>query len=131
MVRENMMNRHEGRKKAMILVYQYLLYERDIEELLRNHFTEKELEKDSYIKEVILTAIQEKDRYIGYLNQVLEGWSFDRLGYIEQAILLCGCSEFDLKQIETPIIIDEYIELTKEFCDSDSYKLINGVLDRV
>ena len=29
------------------------------------------------------------------------------------------------------LIIDEYIELTKEYCDSDSYKLINGVLDRV
>ena len=26
---------------------------------------------------------------------------------------------------------DEYIEITKEYCDSDSYKLINGVLDRV
>lgn len=126
-----MLNRHEARKKAMIAVYQYLLYNREIDELLENNFEEKELQEDPYIQKVIEHAIQEKDRYSNYLNQVLDSWSFERLGYIEQAILLCGCAEFDLKEIEAPIIIDEYIELTKEYCDSDSYKLINGVLDRV
>ena len=126
-----MLNRHEARKKAMIVVYQYLLYNRSIDELLENNFEEKELQEDPYIQKVIERAIQEKDRYSNYLNQVLDSWSFERLGFIEQAILLCGCAEFDLKEIEAPIIIDEYIELTKEYCDSDSYKLINGVLDRV
>ena len=126
-----MLNRHEARKKAMIVVYQYLLYNRSIDELLENNFEEKELQEDPYIQKVIERAIQEKDRYSNYLNQVLDSWSFERLGFIEQAILLCGCAEFDLKEIEAPIIINEYIELTKEYCDSDSYKLINGVLDRV
>ena len=126
-----MLNRHEARKKAMIVVYQYLLYNRSIDELLENNFEEKELQEDPYIQKVIERAIQEKDRYSNYLNQVLDSWSFERLGFIEQAILLCGCAEFDLKEIEAPIIIDEYIEITKEYCDSDSYKLINGVLDRV
>lgn len=125
------MNRHESRKKAMICVYQYLVKERDINELLKDSFTVKQLESDEYIKRVVFTAITEKDRYIGYLNQVLDSWRFERLGFIEQAILLCGCAEFDLKEIETPIIIDEYINLSKEFCDAESYKLINGVLDRV
>lgn len=125
------MNRHEYRKKAMFCVYQYLIKERELEDLLLDNFTNKQLEEDTYMKDVVRYAIQEKERYIGYLNQVLDTWRFDRLGYIEQAILLCGCAEFDLKQIETPVIIDEYIVLTKEFCDSDSYKLINGVLDRV
>ncbi len=125
------MNRHESRKKAMICVYQYLVKERDINELLKDSFTVKQLESDEYIKRVVFTAITEKERYIGYLNQVLDSWRFERLGFIEQAILLCGCAEFDLKEIETPIIIDEYINLSKEFCDAESYKLINGVLDRV
>jgi N utilization substance protein B len=62
---------------------------------------------------------------------VLEGWSFDRLGCIEQAILLNGCAEFDLKQVEAAVIIDEYVRLAKKYCDSDSYRLINGVLDRI
>ncbi|MBO7702912.1 MAG: transcription antitermination factor NusB, partial [Solobacterium sp.] len=27
--------------------------------------------------------------------------------------------------------IDEYVRLAKKYCDSDSYKLINGVLDKI
>ena len=62
---------------------------------------------------------------------MLENWHFDRLGLIEQALILCGCAEFDLKEVEASVIIDEYIELAKKYCDEDSYKLINGVLDRI
>lgn len=124
------MNRHENRKQAMILVYQYLIFPRPIEELLDTEEAET-LKEDTYIMSMIHKAIEEKDRYVSYLNQVLEDWTFERLGYIEQAILLCGCAEFDLKEVEAPVIIDEYIRLTKEYCDTDSYKLINGVLDRV
>ena len=81
----------------------------------------------SYVKQ----SIANMDRYHGYIDKVLDDWSFDRLGYVEQAILLNGCAEFDLKQIEAAVIINEYIELAKRFCEPDSYKLINGVLDRV
>lgn len=54
---------------------------------------------------------------------------FDRLGRIEQAILLNGCSEFDLKKTEAAVIIDESVQLAKKYCDADTYKLINSVLD--
>ena len=43
--------------------------------------------------------------------------------------LLNGCAEFDLKTIEAPVIIDESVEMAKKFCDEDTYKLINSVLD--
>ncbi len=29
------------------------------------------------------------------------------------------------------VVINEAIELSKKYCDDDSYKLINGVLDRL
>ncbi len=125
------MNRHENRKNAMFCTYQYLINPRDIQELIESNYDFDLHKEDPYIEKVIETAINNRDRYAGYINQVLEDWKFSRLGYIEQAILLCGCAEFDLKETETPVVIDEYIILTKEYCDPESYKLINGVLDRV
>ncbi|HAE16101.1 MAG: transcription antitermination factor NusB [Solobacterium sp.] len=122
------MKRHESREKGMITVYQYLLFRRDLEELIDDNFENKE---DEYILQAVRTAALNEERYIGYLNRVLEGWTFDRLGVIEQAIMLMGCAEFDMKQLEMNVIIDEYVRLAKKYCEPDSYKLINGVLDRI
>lgn len=129
--RREKMNRHENRKNAMFCTYQYLIQERDINDLIESNFKVNLHLDDPYIEKVIHTAIENKDRYAGYIDQVLDDWKFSRLGYVEQAILLCGCAEFDLKEVETPVVIDEYVILTKEYCDPESYKLINGVLDRV
>lgn len=123
------MNRHKERKNAMITVYQYLLAERDIDELIVNTY-ERELDLvDPYFVKVIKTAIANKDTYASYIDEVLTDWKFERLGMIEKAILLNGCAEFALKEISAAIIIDESVELAKEYCDDEAYKLINRVLD--
>ncbi len=124
------MTRHINREKAMHAVYQNQILPRPADELIRDNFSEEE-EADSYMIQVVRQAIENTDRYHGYIDEVLEGWSFDRLGAIEQAILLNGCAEFDLKQVQAAVIIDEYVRLAKKYCDADSYKLINGVLDRI
>lgn len=127
---ENEMKRSKEREKAMIAVYQYLLVNRDVNQLIEDTFEMKPKDVDPYFVDVIHTAIDNTDRYHGYIDEVLkEGWKFDRLGTIEKAILLCGCAEFDLKQTQAAVIIDEYVELAKKFCDEDTYKLINRVLD--
>ena len=38
-------------------------------------------------------------------------------------------AEFDLKEVEAAVIINESVELAKKFCDEDTYKLINRILD--
>ena len=123
------MNRHELREKAMITVYQYLLVERNIDELIEDTFEAPKAEIDPYFIEVIEQSISNIDRYQAYIDKVLVDWKFGRLGKIEQAILLNGCSEFDLKKTEAAVIIDESVQLAKKYCDADTYKLINSVLD--
>ncbi|WP_108775787.1 transcription antitermination protein NusB [Lactimicrobium massiliense] len=123
------MNRHEEREKAMITVYEDLLAERDLDELIEDTYQMKVEEVDPYFVDVIRTAIKNKDRYAGYINEVLNDWTFDRLGMIEKAILLNGCAEFDLKQLSAAVIIDESVEMARKYCDKDAYKLINRVLD--
>ncbi len=124
------MTRHINREKACIAIYQNLILPRPVEELIEDNFSGEE-ERDSYIIDVVKTAYANTDRYRGYIDEVLEGWSFERLGDIEKAILLCGCAEFDLKQVQAAVIIAAYVRLAKKYCEADSYKLINGVLDRI
>ncbi|MBR2811921.1 MAG: transcription antitermination factor NusB [Solobacterium sp.] len=124
------MSRHELREKAMSAVYAYMMLERDPEVLIEDAFGEETEEDQSYFKDIVRTAIANKQRYAGYIDEVIrEGWSFERLGMVEKAILLDGCAEFDLKQVEAAVIIDQAVRLAKQYCDKDAYKLINRVLE--
>ena len=113
----------------MITVYDYLLAARDIDELIEDVFECKKEDVDSYFIDVIYDAINNQATYASYVNDVLKNWKFDRLGLIEQAILLNGCAEFHQKKISAAVIIDESVELAKKYCDNDAYKLVNRVLD--
>ena len=120
------MKRHELRKQAMISIYQFLLLEEDINEVLENNYTYR----DEYFTKVIINVSDKKDAYIQKINELLDNWTFDRLGYPESAILLLGVSELDIKELDKSIIINEAIELSKEYGNEESYPLINKVLDK-
>lgn len=79
----------------------------------------------------ILYQIEERlEIYETVINHHLkQSWRFERLGLLEQAILLLSCAELEFADVDKVVIVNEAVELAKEFCDSDSYKLINGVLD--
>ena len=56
----------------------------------------------------------------------------DQLDHVERAILRAGT--FELRErldVPTPVVIDEWVELAKTFGAQDSFRYINGVLDRV
>jgi N utilization substance protein B len=126
---EEYMNRHKIRENSMICVYQNLLTGKDINKCIEETFATNEI--DDFAKILVFGSLENKERYIGYINQVMEDYTFNRLGYIEQAILLMGCSEFDNQTAYASVIIDEAIILAKRYCDKDAYKLINSVLDKL
>ncbi|SJZ90243.1 transcription antitermination factor NusB [Anaerorhabdus furcosa] len=125
------MDRHIEREKSMICLYQGLLTNRDLSGIVEDIYLVPLKEVSDFSKTLIFNSYENRERYIGYINNVLDEWTFDRLGFIEQAILLMACTEFDNKIAETPVIINEAILLAKKYGDDNAYKLINGVLDRL
>ena len=124
-----MLNRHDSREKIVFALYQHLLLNKDINECFFDNFEQEEL--DDFITTIQKDLIDNKNNYIYEIGQYLVKWSFDRLNLVEQAILLEATSEIKLKLNEDAVVIDEAIILTKNYCDEDSYKYINGVLDNI
>lgn len=124
------MNRHQLREKLLVCIYQSLLLKKDLSEVVSDNFDDGE-DVDVFFTTLIDIVNKNKEDYIGYINAVSDDWAFDRLGYLEQAILLISCAEFDAKETSANIIIDEAIILAKDYCDEQTYKLINGILDRL
>ena len=124
------MNRHEIREQMMFVLYQHLLLKIDLQDCVNNNFEDKYLE-DEYINIITNDIKDNEDTYISSISSYLNKWEFNRLNYVEQAILLLSYTEIKNKIADKAIIIDEAVIIAKKYCDDDSYKFINGVLDKL
>lgn len=121
------MNRHELRTKIVTALYQHLLLKKDIESVFLDNFEDS----NEFVDKIKNDLINNEKTYIDEISKHLNKWSFDRLSYVDQAILLESTSEYKLGLNNKNIIIDEAIRIAKEYSDEDSYKYINGVLDNL
>lgn len=126
------MNRHEIRRNLVISVYQHLVLKKPLSlTVCDNYFVESATELDDYVLMVVEKISMHEADYVDCINEHLNKWSFDRLNYVEQAILLVAKAEIECAVNDRRIIINEAIILAKEYCDDSSFKYINGVLDRL
>lgn len=125
-----MSSRHELREMGMRSLYQSFLLNKDIKQCVYDNCETNEI--DPFLYTITIDAMKYKDVYIEKINDSLTAdWEFKRLGYVEQAILILACCELDLEVSPRAIVIDEAVTLAKKYCDEETYKLINGVLDHL
>ena len=124
--------RSELRQKCMIILYQITIYEKNH----MNYNVDEVISEicpidNEYIKEIVYGVITYKNEIDKIANEYLDGWTIDRLGNTDIAILRIGI--FELLYTKTPAIvaINEAVELAKIYSDDSVRKMINGVLDKV
>lgn len=125
-------NRSELRKKIMTVLYQINVYETNKVEYNVDEVIKEVSEVDSeFIKEIVYGVITYKEDIINIANNHLSGWTLNRLGNTDQAILLM--SIYELLYTDTPkiVVIDEAINLAKVYSDDKVKNMINATLDKI
>lgn len=126
------LNRTQGREKIMIILYQIDLYEKDnIFYDLESVFKENLEIDNKYVRDVVNGVLNNLDKIDNTINKYLEGWTLDRLGKTDKAIL--RLSAYEMLYYDTPsvVVINEAVELAKKYSDDKIVKLINAVLDKI
>ncbi len=75
----------------------------------------------------VLGELDELDRTISGL---LVGWTLDRLGTVERAVLRLGIWEMKSTDVPKPVVINECVDLANWFSSPKTRAIINGVLDK-
>lgn len=125
-------NRSELRKLCMTILYQIDVYDKNKIEYSTDEVISEVSEVDNeFIKEIVYGVITYKKELDDIANKYLEGWTIDRLGNTDAAILRIGI--FELLYTNTPeiVAINEAIELAKTYSDDNVRKMINACLDKV
>ena len=92
--------------------------------------------KDSEDKKFMINLFLETTKNIenldAYIFKASKNWEKDRISKIDIVLLEMGMTEYNLynKEIPYKIILNEYIEIAKEFSSKKSYIFINGILDK-
>ena len=128
--------RQIAREKATIGVYQNLLVDSSLEDILTFLSEEKTLTKSeetmAFSRWLVETTLQNKESYQTLIEKHLKkGWKFERLCMMEKAILMIASCELLESDLPKTIVINEAVLNAKKFCDDDSYKFINGVLGQI
>ncbi|MDE7222015.1 MAG: hypothetical protein K2N40_02005, partial [Ureaplasma sp.] len=77
--------------------------------------------------ELLEYFITNKKKIINDISAYLDKtWNFERLNYVDQAILILGYIENKLWKNDKSIIIDQAVITAKNYSDNDNYKYINA-----
>lgn len=124
--------RSELRKQIMTILYQINIYKNNNIEYDVNDVINEVMDvENEFVKETVYGVITYKKEIDEIANKYLDGWTIDRLGNTDQAILEIGI--YELLYTDTPdiVCINESIELAKLYSDDKIKNMINGVLDKV
>ncbi len=133
------LSRTKLHENAMICMYQHLFYskmnkecKKILPEIVSDVMEIPYDDCDDFFKSIIFESVKQKKEFIDLISLYLsKTWKFNRLSLIEQSILLLFTSEIVNHQVETQVAIDMAIDLSKKYCDDQSYKFINAVLDKI
>lgn len=88
----------------------------------------------AFIKNTIREITQEQSNIDLIINRNLENYTLSRINYVDKAIIRLATYELQKADIPHTIIIDEALELTKEYSNLDDglqAKFNNRILDKI
>lgn len=128
------MNRHLGRMIAMQTLFEYDFREgSSIDEIKARNINEYSEAADSdFVENLVDGAIKNINTIDQEISEAAPEWPIDQISLIDKSILRLAIYElFHNTEVPHKVVINEAVELGKQFGSENSSKFINGVLGTV
>jgi N utilization substance protein B len=125
--------RSKARKRAVDVLYAAALPDADPVRLLeeRNDAAEHPAPND-YATALVEGVVAHRERIDELLTEHAEGWTLDRMPFVDLAVLRLGLYELLwASDVPDAVAIDEAVQLAKSLSTDDSPRFVNGVLGRL
>ena len=123
------MNRIEARKNAMRLIYEWQMGgdggDETVQGLLKVQPEENEYAIMVDLAGEVCAKAPELDEVI---SRYAKGWTVERLNKVDLAILRIGVCELQRKKESASVVINEAVEMAKEFSSDKAGAFVNGIL---
>jgi|694.fasta_scaffold00337_37 N utilization substance protein B len=127
--------RHQARRLAFAVVHALVNsaeshFEDKLQEVKESSLDSLKIDiidKELY-ESIVQGVIANKDSLIKQIEHYCTEWPIDKLYRTDLNVLMVAFYEITQKKAPLKVIIDEAVELAKEFGEEDSPKFVNGVL---
>jgi N utilization substance protein B len=120
--------RREARERAL-----HLLYEAEVRGLPPQGVLDDQiLAPDAFTARLVGGVGEHLGELDGLITETSHTWSLERMPAMDRAVLRLGAYEL-VHEPETPtaVVIDEAVELAKQYSTEDSGRFVNGVLSSI
>jgi N utilization substance protein B len=128
-----MATRHHARMAVVSLLYAFDLGNKSIADYTDEILEDKKIrnKQKEFALELFRGVMDNLEAIDAAIVKHLKEWDFERLGSIERATLRLGAYEIMNSSLDSAVVINEAIEVSKAFGTEQSPKFINGVLDAI
>jgi transcription antitermination protein NusB len=140
--------RHRSRQRALQVLYQWDMTKRPVDEAIRafydtlraDHLAEERVEdpdpeaesgRDEFMEELARGASEMAPAIDHRIAEKSAHWKLERMPIVDRNILRLGIYEMSRQDTPAAVVIDEALELARQFSSEESVAFINGVLDAV
>ena len=85
----------------------------------------------SYATELVNEFWKNAEFVDAKIGEAVERWSFERISTVERNVMRVAVVELVGGAVPPRAVLDEAIEISREFGGKDSSRFVNGVLDRI
>jgi N utilization substance protein B len=124
--------RRRGREYALQMLYAMDLTEYLPDEVFAGFNAIQDLNRDAfyYARRLVDGVHGHLEEIDAVLTRFAEHWKIHRMAVVDRNLLRLGVYELMyLKEIPFPIVINEALEIVKEFSDQEGTQFVNGILD--
>ena len=125
------MTRREIREEIFKLLFEKELIDNDIDKRINEVIEENKIKKEEqidFLKSYVTKIVEKEEILVEEIKSILEGWTYERLGTLEKALLKIAFYEITIKNIGYEIAINEVLEIAKKYSYDDTKEFLNGIL---
>jgi len=127
-----------NRSRVRTVVFQ-ILYQEELNpgslDALSESYIAQELPRHEplmkFAKQLLQNTVEHREAINGRLAGLSQNWTLARMSPTDRSILRLATAEILYTDTPKPIVINEALELAKQFGSKDSAAFVNGILDRV
>lgn len=128
------MTRRKIREEIFKLLFEHELIDNNIQKRIEEVIEEEKITKEDqidFLKSYVTEIIENKEILIEKIKNILDGWTYERLGTIEKVLLKISFYEILIKKVGYEIAINEVLELAKKYSYNDTKDFLNGILAKL
>lgn len=130
--------RHRSRRRALQVLFQWDMRRDSVDHAIAHYYdtlyseeNEKRPKPDRFMEELVRGTVENADQIDKKIEAKSEHWRLERMPVVDRNILRLAIFELGQNSVPAPIVIDEALELARQFAGDESLAFINGVLDAV